>query len=95
MVIAYIEGGVNYSSNGIKDGLDNIYLNEGELPYPEGRDGKAAGRYDFDDNGRFDIRDYAPRPAREPAMPRRHEPVRALTRRARRGAAWRTASTTT
>ena len=37
VLIAYIEGGVNYRSNdGIKDALDNIYLNQGELPVPRG-----------------------------------------------------------
>jgi hypothetical protein len=69
MVIAYIEGGVNYSSNGIKDGLDNIYLNRGELPYPERANGEDEGRYDLDQNGRFDIRDYAHDPRVNPACP--------------------------
>jgi hypothetical protein len=59
VLIAYIEGGVNYSSNGVKDALDNIYLNRGELPYPEGPNGQDSGHYDLDGNGRFDIRDYA------------------------------------
>jgi hypothetical protein len=67
--IAYIEGGVNYSSDGIKDALDNIYLNKGELPYPEGADGHDRGRYDFDGNGRFDIRDYAQDPRVNPPCP--------------------------
>ncbi|MGZ6687539.1 MAG: hypothetical protein ACXVHQ_08585 [Solirubrobacteraceae bacterium] len=64
--IAYIEGGVNYSNDGIKDALDNIYLNKGELPYPEGRDGKDRGTYDFDHNEHFDIRDYAQDPRVNP-----------------------------
>ena len=34
ILVAYIEGGVNYSSNGIKDGLNNVYLNQKELPLP-------------------------------------------------------------
>jgi hypothetical protein len=58
VLIAYIEGGVNYSNDGVKDALDNIYLNKGELPYPEGANGKSRGTYDFDGNGHFDIRDY-------------------------------------
>lgn len=69
IVIAYIEGGVNYSNNGIKDALDNIYLNKGELPYPEGANGQDLGRYDFDGNGRFDIRDYAHDPRVNPTCP--------------------------
>ena len=64
--IAYIEGGVNYSNDGIKDALDNIYLNKGELPYPEGANGKDRGTYDFDHNGHFDIRDYAEDPRVNP-----------------------------
>ncbi|MGH2964635.1 MAG: S8 family serine peptidase [Solirubrobacterales bacterium] len=69
VVIAYIEGGVNYSSNGIKDGLDNIYLNRGELPFPQRRNGQDTGRYDLDGNGRFDIRDYAFDPRVNPRCP--------------------------
>ena len=69
ILIAYVEGGVNYSSNGIKDGLNSIYLNEGELPYPQGWDGQDLGRYDFDGNGQFDIRDYAKDPRVNPACP--------------------------
>lgn len=69
ILIAYIEGGVNYSSNGIKDGLNAIFLNRGELPYPQGWDGQDLGRYDFDGNGRFDIRDYAKDPRVNPQCP--------------------------
>ena len=67
MLIAYIEGGVNYRSNSIKDGLNAIYINPGELPYPQGWDGQDLGRYDFDGSGRFDIRDYAKDPRVNPA----------------------------
>lgn len=67
VLVAYMEGGVNYSSNSIKDGLNAIYLNEGELPYPRGWNGQDLGRYDFDGNGRFDIRDYAKDPRVNPA----------------------------
>ncbi len=67
MLVAYIEGGVNYSSNSIKDGLDAVYINPGESPYPEGWDGQDLGRYDFDGNGQFDIRDYAKDPRVNPA----------------------------
>lgn len=69
MLIAYIEGGVNYSSDKIKDGLNAVYINKGELPYPQGWDGQDLGRYDFDGNGRFDIRDYARDPRVNPECP--------------------------
>ena len=67
--IAYIEGGVNYSNDGIKDALDNIYLNKGELPYPEGPNGHDLGTYDFNGDGHFDIRDYAEDPRVNPPCP--------------------------
>ena len=59
VLVAYIEGGVNYSHNNIRDSLDNIYLNRRELPYPERANGKSAGKYDANGDGHFDIRDYA------------------------------------
>jgi len=66
ILLAYIEGGVNYSSNSTKDALNNIFLNSGELPWPQGRGGSDLGRYDFDGNGRFDIRDYIDDPRVNP-----------------------------
>ena len=84
VVIAYVEGGVNYSSNGIKDGLDNIYLNRGELPFPEHRNG-TAGRYDLDHNGRFDIRDYARDPRVNPPCPSGTAPFAAYQEGTTRG----------
>ncbi|HMT04728.1 MAG TPA: hypothetical protein PKD76_04195 [Solirubrobacterales bacterium] len=69
ILIAYVEGGINYSSNSVKDGLNAIYLNQGELPFPQGWDGQDLGRYDFDGNGEFDIRDYAKDPRVNPDCP--------------------------
>ncbi|HEU4979087.1 MAG TPA: hypothetical protein VFT42_09360, partial [Solirubrobacteraceae bacterium] len=69
VLIAYIEGGVNYDSDGIKDGLDQIYLNKGELPLPERADGTAYPSYDANGDGHFDIRDYAQDPRVNPACP--------------------------
>ncbi|MCO5316053.1 MAG: S8 family serine peptidase [Solirubrobacterales bacterium] len=66
VLVAYIEGGVNYSSNSIRDALNNVYLNKGELPYPQKRDGSDLGRHDYDGNGRFDIRDYQDDPRVNP-----------------------------
>jgi hypothetical protein len=66
VLVAYIEGGVNYSSDGIKDGLDNVWLNAGELPYPERADGHDAGTYDLNHDGRFDIADWAQDPRVNP-----------------------------
>jgi hypothetical protein len=69
ILVAYIEGGVNYDSNNIKDGLDNIYLNQKELPLPEKADGSTASAYDANGDGRFDIRDYAQDPRVNPKCP--------------------------
>ena len=69
VLIAYIEGGVNYRDDGIKDSLDNIYLNQGELAYPEYADGRSAGRYDANHDGHFDVRDYAQDPRLNPPCP--------------------------
>src|SRR3954451_18097494 len=38
VLVAYIEGGVNYNSDGIKDALDNVFINQKELPKPAGSD---------------------------------------------------------
>src|SRR4051812_5912812 len=64
VVVAYIEGGVNYSSDGIKDALDNIFLNQGELPRPQG-----SSTYDANGDGHFDLRDYERDPRVNPPCP--------------------------
>jgi Subtilase family len=69
ILIAYIEGGVNYSSDSIKDGLDAVFLNRGELPWPQDSSGHDHGTYDLDHNGRFDIRDWAQDPRVNPPCP--------------------------
>ncbi len=87
MLVAYIEGGVNYSNNSIRDALNNIYLNKGELPYPQGWDGNDLGTYDFDANGRFDIRDYAKDPRVNPACTLPDVPFVAIDEGTTRGCA--------
>jgi hypothetical protein len=74
VLIAYIEGGVNYSSDGIKDGLDHVFLNKGELPFPERADGSSAGAYDANGDGIFNIPDYAQDPRVNPACPAGTDP---------------------
>ncbi len=74
VLVAYIEGGVNYSSNSIRDGLDGVYLNKGELPYPQRADGTNAGTYDLNGDGNFDIRDWADDPRVNPQCPAGVEP---------------------
>lgn len=69
VLIAYIEGGVNYDSDTIKDGLDSVFLNRGELPWPEDGRGREHRTYDLNRDGRFDIRDWARDPRVNPACP--------------------------
>jgi hypothetical protein len=58
-VIAYIEGGINYRDATAKDLVNQVYLNEGELPYPELANGSSCGRYDCNGDGVFNVEDYA------------------------------------
>ncbi|MFL5823620.1 MAG: hypothetical protein ACJ764_09280 [Solirubrobacteraceae bacterium] len=69
VLVAYIEGGVNYNSDGLKDALDNIYINKGELPYPQDSGGQSHGKYDLNGDGHFDVRDYAQDPRVNPSCP--------------------------
>ena len=68
VLIAYIEGGVNYDSDNIKDGLDHIYLNKRELPLPERTDGSTSPTYDLNGDGRVDVPDYAEDPRVNPPI---------------------------
>jgi len=69
VVIAYIEGGVNYDSDSIKDGLDSVFLNRGELPWPQDATGHDHRTYDLNHDGRFDIRDFSQDPRVNPPCP--------------------------
>ena len=78
VLVAYIEGGVNYDSNNIKDALDNIFLNKKELPKPEAADGSTYDSYDANGDGHFDLRDYIHDPRVNPACPDGTEPFAAI-----------------
>ncbi len=69
VLIAYIEGGVNYDSDSIKDGLDAVFLNRGELPWPEDSSGRDHQTYDLNGDGRFNIQDWAQDPRVNPPCP--------------------------
>jgi len=72
VIVAYIEGGTNYSSDGVKDSLDNQWLNKGELPCPERANGTSLtwpNCYDLDGNRRLDLRDYIHDPRVNPPCP--------------------------
>ncbi len=69
VLVAYIEGGVNYDSDSIKDGLDSVFLNRGELPWPQDAGGREHHAYDLNHDGRVDIRDWARDPRVNPPCP--------------------------
>src|SRR3954453_5232944 len=78
ILVAYIEGGVNYDSDNIKDGLDNIFINRGELPKPEREDGHPYDSYDANGDGHFDLRDYIHDPRVNPDCPQGTAPFTAV-----------------
>ena len=69
VLIAYIEGGVNYDSDSIKDALDNIYLNKGELPYPENAERPSTRHVRPQPRRALRHSRLRPRPAGQPAVP--------------------------
>jgi hypothetical protein len=74
VLVAYIEGGVNYDSDGIKDGLDHVFLNRRELPLPERMDGTTARSHDMNGDGRVNVVDYAEDPRVNPSCADGQEP---------------------
>src|SRR4051794_26006199 len=78
ILVAYVEGGVNYDSDGIKDSLDNIFINKAELPKPEHADGTPYDTYDSNGDGHFDLRDYIHDPRVNPDCPAGVEPFTAV-----------------
>jgi hypothetical protein len=63
--IAFVEGGINWHTDAIEELVDKVYVNRGELPFPQGPDGAVDGDatpYDRNDDGRFSASDYAEDP---------------------------------
>ena len=63
-------------NDGIKDALDNIYLNAGELPYPESADGRLVGTLRPEPRRPLRHARLRPGSARQPAVPGRYRAVR-------------------
>jgi hypothetical protein len=64
IVIAYIEGGINWHDPGARDLANQVYINPGELPPPEDAQGHThpdapLGGYDLDGDPVVDVGDYA------------------------------------
>lgn len=54
VVIAYVEGGINWHDGGARDLANQVWLNVGELPLPEG-----CAAYDCSADGVVNVQDYA------------------------------------
>src|SRR5213078_2169366 len=61
VVIAYIEGGINWHHGDARELADKVYLNRGELPPPLCDRSPCAnpGSYDANGDGVFNAADYA------------------------------------
>ena len=62
VTIAYVEAGINWRYSRARDLVDKVFLNRGELPLPELRDGHVCARYDCNGDGVFNVEDYAQDP---------------------------------
>jgi hypothetical protein len=59
VVLAYIEGGINWHASDVRDLADKVFINTGELPWPEDASGRDHGTYDLNGDGVVDAADYA------------------------------------
>ncbi|HMH47954.1 MAG TPA: S8 family serine peptidase [Solirubrobacteraceae bacterium] len=59
VIVAYMEGGVNWKRSDANDLRDQSYLNTGELPYPQDASAQAHGTYDLNGDGIVNVEDYA------------------------------------
>jgi hypothetical protein len=62
VIVAYMEGGVNWKKGNGNDLRDQAYLNTGELPYPEDSGGATHATYDLNGDGVVSVEDYAQDP---------------------------------
>jgi hypothetical protein len=69
VTVAYMEGGVNWKLPDSNDLRDQAYLNTGELPYPQDKEGQTHGTYNLHpdnglpgDTGAVDVEDYSEDP---------------------------------
>ncbi len=62
VVVANIDCGINYRHEDLRN---QMFLNAGELPLPRDAHGVPAGRYDFNEDGIFNVLDYEEDPGVE------------------------------
>jgi len=59
VLIAVMDSGIKWNSGGL---VNKHFLNRGELPFPQSVDGTDAGRYDLNEDGVFNMADWADDP---------------------------------
>jgi hypothetical protein len=59
VVLAYIEAGINWHDPDARDLADKVFLNTGELPWPEDAAGHIHGTYDLNGDDVVNAADYA------------------------------------
>lgn len=59
VLVAYVEGGINWHDGDVRDLVDQIWLNVRELPLPRDASGHAAATHDLDGDGVARSKDYA------------------------------------
>jgi hypothetical protein len=60
VVIGYMEAGINWHDATARASLaPRVYIDRGELPYPELANGQSCGTYDCNADGTFNVFDYA------------------------------------
>ena len=59
VIVAYMEGGVNWKLADSNDLRDQSYLNTGELPYPQDASGQTHATYDLNGDGVVNVEDWA------------------------------------
>ncbi len=59
VLLAVADTGVSWERTDI---VNKLYLNAGELPYPQGTGGRDKGTWDYDGNGLFNVADYVDDP---------------------------------
>ena len=59
VLIAVMDSGISWDSGGL---VNKHFINSGELPFPQAEDGVDAGRYDLNEDGVFNMEDWAADP---------------------------------
>jgi hypothetical protein len=59
IVLAYVEGGINWHDSDVRDLANKVFINAGELPWPQDASGNEHGTYDLVSDGVVNADDYA------------------------------------